>query len=182
MTTETTSSAPLPAPRRVVLTGFMGSGKSTVGVRLARRMGWKFLDVDEVIESEAGTTVAAIFAEHGEAVFREREHETIARLCGEEALVLSLGGGAIEHAASRELLLSSPGTLLVHLEVKLATTLLRCRGTEKTRPILADQANLASRYERRLPLYRLAHLSIPVDSLTPYQVVSAILKAAGLEG
>ncbi|MGB7548820.1 MAG: shikimate kinase, partial [Terracidiphilus sp.] len=73
-----------------------------------------------------------------------------------------------------------PGTLLVHLEVELATTLARCRGTEHTRPVLADQANLASRYQRRLPLYRMAHVSIPVDALTPEQVAEAILQAASL--
>jgi shikimate kinase len=156
----------------------MGSGKSTVGPRLARRLGWKFLDVDDVIEAEAGTTIAAIFAQHGEAEFRAREHATIARLSGEESLVLALGGGAIENPATRELLLTTPGTLLVHLEVSLATTLTRCKGTEGTRPILADQANLASRYERRLPLYRSAHVSIPVDTLTPYQAVDAILRVA----
>jgi shikimate kinase len=69
---------------------------------------------------------------------------------------------------------------MVHLEVELATTLTRCRGTEHTRPILADQANLASRYQRRLPLYRTAHVSIPVDALTPEQAVDAILQAARL--
>ena len=66
--------------------------------------------------------------------------------------MLALGGGAIETQITRELLLSSPGTLVVHLQVELATTLTRCGGTEGTRPVLADQANLAVRYERRLPL------------------------------
>ncbi len=92
--------------------------------------------------------------------------------------MLALGGGAIEHAATRNLLLTAPGTLLVHLEVELATTLARCRGTEQTRPVLADQANLASRYRRRLPLYRTAPVSISVDALTPEQVVEAIVQAA----
>jgi shikimate kinase len=78
------------------------------------------------------------------------------------------------------LLLTTPGTLLVHLEVELATTLARCRGTEDLRPILADQANLASRYQRRLPLYRTAHISIPVDVLTPEEAVAAVLQAAHL--
>ena len=159
----------------------MGSGKSTVGPLLAARLGWRFLDVDDVIEAEAGAAIAAIFARHGEAHFRELERATIARLSAEDALVLALGGGAIETAATRELLLTRPGTLLVHLEVELATTLARCHGTEHTRPILADQANLASRYQRRLPLYRLAHVSIPVDALTPEQAVVMILKAAGLQ-
>ena len=70
--------------------------------------------------------------------------------------------------------------LLVHLEVELATTLARCGGTGHTRPVLADQANLAARYQRRLPLYRMAHISIPADALTPEQVVEAILDAAQL--
>jgi shikimate kinase len=166
-------------PRCIVLTGFMGSGKSTVGPLLAQRLGWSFVDVDDVIEAEAGTTIAEIFARHGEAAFRKQEHETIARLAAGDALVLALGGGAIEHEGTRSLLLTTPGTLLVHLEVELATTLARCRGTEQTRPILADQANLAARYQRRLPLYRMAHLSLPVDALLPLQVVDQIISTLG---
>lgn len=158
----------------------MGSGKSTVGPLVASRLGWSFVDVDDVIEAEAGATIAEIFARHGEAAFRDREHATIARLAAGDALVLALGGGAIERAETRELLLSAPGTLLVHLEVELATTLARCSGTEHTRPVLADQANLANRYHRRLPLYRCAHVSIAVDALTPEQVAKVILQAAGL--
>lgn len=182
MTAPTQSEAqPTAPPRRIVLTGFMGSGKTTVGPLVAKRLGWSFVDVDDVIEAEAGVPIAEIFAKHGEAHFRALEHATIARLCAEgDALILALGGGAIEHEATRDLLRISPGTLLVHLEVELATTLARCRGTEHLRPILADQANLASRYERRLPLYRMAHVSIAVDALTPEQAVDAILRAARL--
>jgi len=165
-------------PRRIVLTGFMGSGKSTVGPLVATRLGWGFVDVDTAVEAEAGTTIAEFFARLGEAAFRDREHAAIARLAASDALVLALGGGAIERAETRELLLASPQTLLVHLEVELATTLARCAGTEHTRPILADHANLARRYSRRLPLYRAAHISIPVDALTPDQVAAAILLAA----
>jgi shikimate kinase len=167
-------------PRRIVLTGFMGSGKSTVGPLLATRLGWNFLDVDAVIETEAGATITELFSRHGEGPFREREHATIARLASGDALVLALGGGAIEKAETRELLVAAPGTLLVHLEVELATTLARCAGSEHVRPILADQANLAARYSRRLPLYRSAHVSIRVDELTPEQAVDAILGAASL--
>lgn len=168
-----------PAPiRRIVLTGFMGSGKSTVGPLLARRLGWRFLDADEVIVADTGISIAEFFARHGEAAFREREHATIARLAEQDALVLALGGGAIETEALRELLLKSPGTLLVHLDVKLETTLARCSGTEHTRPVLADQANLRSRYERRTPLYRMAHVSIAADEITPEQLAEAIVETA----
>jgi shikimate kinase len=166
--------------RRIVLTGFMGSGKSTVGPLLAARLGWQFLDSDNVIEAEAGCTIAELFSRHGEPTFRDLEHSTIARLASADRLVLALGGGAIERDATRSLLLTTPGTLLVHLEVQLATTLARCAGTEGTRPVLADHARLAARYESRLPLYRTAHVSIPSDAITPAQVVDAILTAAQL--
>jgi shikimate kinase len=179
-----------------VLTGFMGSGKSTVGPLVAARLGWRFVDVDDVIAAEAGATIPEIFKREGEAEFRRRERETIARLvsgarlagsdglvpAGDDGLVIALGGGAIEDAATRGLLLTDRETLVVHLEVELATTLARCKGTEDLRPVLADEANLASRYERRLPLYRMAHFTLNVDALTPEQVAEAIVRVAAVGG
>jgi shikimate kinase len=156
----------------------MGSGKTTVGPLVAERLGWNFVDVDDVIAFEAGTTIPEIFAREGETEFRRRERAVIASLARGEKLVMALGGGAIEDPATRELLLTLPETLLVHLEVELATTLARCKGTEHLRPVLADEANLKNRYERRLPLYRMAHVSILVEALAPDQVAEAILRAA----
>jgi shikimate kinase len=158
----------------------MGSGKSTVGPLIADRLGWRFIDVDDVIAAEAGTTIAEIFSRHGESAFRELEHQTIVRLASGQNLVLALGGGAIEREETRDLLLTNPGTLLVHLEVALETTLARCSGTESTRPVLVDQANLSARYQRRLPFYRTAHVSIPADNKTPHEVADAVLHAARL--
>ena len=172
------SSSTSALPRRIVLTGFMGSGKTTVGPLVARRLGWSFVDVDDVIAAEVGCTIPELFRREGEAAFRERERATIARLAGGDALVMALGGGAIEDGETRTLLLTGPDTLMVHLEVELATTLARCGGTEHLRPILADHANLAGRYARRLPLYRTAHVSIAVDALTPEEAAEAIVKAA----
>lgn len=163
--------------RRIVLTGFMGSGKTTVGPLVAACLGWRFIDLDDVIEAEAGCSIADFFARHGEPAFRDLEHSTIAGLVQTDNLVLALGGGAIEREETRELLRNTPGTLLVHLEVELATTLARCSGTDHIRPVLADRENLARRYARRLPLYRTAHVSIPVDERTPEEVVEAILAA-----
>jgi shikimate kinase len=171
----TTDAEPTPV-RRIVLTGFMGSGKTTVGPLVAHKLGWAFVDVDDVIVAETAMSITEYFARNGETAFREHEHATIARLAARDALILALGGGAIEHPATRDLLLTAPGTLLVHLEVELATTIARCRGTEDSRPVLADEANLARRYERRLPLYRTAHVTISADALTPAEVVEAILQ------
>src|ERR1035438_4812850 len=119
----------------------MGSGKSTVGPLLAARLGWRFVDVDDVIEAEAGTKITELFARHGEAEFRRREHEAIARLAESDELVLALGGGAIETEKNRTILLEGAGTLLVHLEVELEATMKRRAGTEGTRPILSVWAS-----------------------------------------
>ncbi len=179
MTTPSRSKSGLKiGPRRIVLTGFMGSGKTTVGPLVAQRLGWRFVDADDVIADEAGCTIADLFRREGEARFRERERAAIARLAEGEGLVLALGGGAIEDASTRSLLEHAQETLLVHLKVELATTIKRCRGTEHLRPVLADQANLARRYDRRLPLYEMAHVTIAVDGLTPAEAAAAIVDAA----
>ena len=158
----------------------MGSGKSTVGPLLGRHLGWKFFDVDDVIEAGCGKKISEIFAQSGEAAFRDLEAATIAHLVDDDGLVLALGGGAIEREETRTLLLHTPGTLLVHLEVKLGTTLARCKGTEGSRPVLADHAHLTARYNKRLPLYRMAHANVHADWLKPKQVMRAVLDAAGL--
>ncbi|MFC5863087.1 shikimate kinase [Acidicapsa dinghuensis] len=163
-------------PVRIVLTGFMGAGKTTVGSLLAKRLGYRFIDADVEIERETGATIAHLFEEHGEPWFRELEHETIQRLLEPEAVILALGGGAIEDDRTRRLLLERNAAKLVHLEASIETVLRRCRGTESVRPVLRDTANLEARYHKRLPLYRLAHLNVPVDSHTPAGVVEIIVE------
>lgn len=165
---------------RVVLTGFMGAGKSTVGALLAARLGWQFIDVDTAIEAMQGASVAALFEKHGEPWFRRLEQETILDFLGIDHLVLALGGGAIEEERTRSILLASAGTRLVHLEVSFDTVLLRCSGTEAVRPVLRDKANLELRYARRLPLYRQAHLSLPVDALDPETVTTTLTSLLSL--
>lgn len=165
---------------RIVLTGFMGAGKTTVGNLLGERLGWRFVDVDAQIEGTAGSSIAELFAERGEPWFRQLEHETIQQLLEADCLVLALGGGAIEDERTRSLLLSLPRTQLIHLEASLETILDRCRGTEDLRPILQDSANLEGRYLKRLPLYRQAHLTLAVDSIHPGAAVEAILNHLGI--
>jgi len=172
-----TSPGTLPPPRRIALTGFMGAGKSTVGALLAKRLHWRFVDVDARIEASTGKAIAQLFEERGEPWFRELEHQTLRELLDANSVVLALGGGAIEDSRTRALLLSAPTTRLIHLEASLETVLRRCQGSEATRPVLRDPEGLAGRYERRLPLYRESHLSLPVDELSPAQVVDAIFVA-----
>lgn len=163
-------------PARIVLTGFMGAGKTTVGSLLAKRLGYPFVDADLEIEKDAGASIAQLFADHGESWFREVEHQTIRRLLEPESLILALGGGAIEDERTRELLLEAGSVRLVHLEASLETVLRRCSGTEPLRPILRDAANLDARYQKRLPLYRLAHVNVCVDDYSPARVVDLVLE------
>jgi len=162
--------------RRIVLTGFMAAGKTTVGTMLAQQLDWPFRDVDTEIEAATGLSVPEIFRIHGEPHFRELEHATIARLLASEPLVLALGGGAIEDPHTRALLLGSPSIHLVNLEASLETTLARSGlAGDLARPVLADRANLEARYNARLPLYRHAHQTVRVDDIGPSAVVQAIL-------
>jgi shikimate kinase len=132
-------SSPVTLPRRIVLTGFMGAGKSTVGRILASRLRWPLLDIDSLITAEHGRTVAQIFADHGEEHFRRLEAEAIARILDPlqqdpphayEQAVVALGGGAIETDAVRELLFSQPSsvpaTVTIFLSAPLPELLARC--------------------------------------------------------
>jgi shikimate kinase len=155
----------------------MGAGKTTVGLLLARRLHWRFLDVDACIEAENGKSIAQLFEAHGEPWFRQLEHETIRRLLDLSSVVLALGGGALEDGRTRDLVLATATTRMIHLEVTLETVMRRCQGTELVRPILRDREHLEERYLRRLPYYRQSHLSVAVDALTPAGVTEAILDA-----
>lgn len=161
----------------------MAAGKTTVGRLLAETLAWPFVDADAAIEAATGLTVPEIFATHGEAFFRQLEHTTIARILHNEPIVLAMGGGAIEDPRTRALLLGSPSVHVVNLEATLETTLARCGPAEtmaSVRPVLADRANLEARYSARLPLYRQAHQTVPVDAVTPIEVVEAILRTLQL--
>jgi shikimate kinase len=131
-------SPPAILPRRIVLTGFMGAGKSTVGRILAARLRWPFLDIDSLITTEHGRTVAQIFADHGEEHFRRLEAEATARVLDPaheySQAVVALGGCAIETEAIRELLFSGysrppsvPATVTIFLSAPLPDLLARCR-------------------------------------------------------
>jgi shikimate kinase len=165
--------------RRIVLTGFMGAGKSTVGALLAERLGWRFLDSDTVIEARMGTTVAEIFSRHGEEAFRRLETETICDHCSVERLVLALGGGAVESSPIREALAGLDQTCVVFLDAPLEVMVARCiaQPGAAERPVLADRERLSARLTARLPHYREAHLTVPTADLTPDAVVEIILEA-----
>jgi shikimate kinase len=165
---------------RIVLTGFMGSGKTTTGRLLAERLGWAFLDLDHEIEARSGLTVPDLFAQHGEPHFRRLEAQALAALLGHSHVVIALGGGAPEELGNRLLLEQTPRTAVIHLAAPFDVLLDRCRTQPNAtaRPNLADTDQALTRYLRRRPLYdRLAAHTIQTATQSPSDTVAAILSA-----
>ena len=155
----------------IVLVGFMGAGKTTIGNLLAARLGLPFTDSDQVIERRAGRPVRQIFAEDGEPAFRALEHQVIAELLDGPAIVLAMGGGAAEHPRTRDKL---AGTQVVYLQVGYDQALLRVGG-DTGRPLLA-RPDLAAVYQRRLGVYAgVATLTVATDDRHPEAVTADIL-------
>jgi shikimate kinase len=161
---------------RLILTGFMGAGKSTVGAILAQDLGWRFIDLDEVIEASSQRTVAEIFRDHGEADFRRRERQAVEQLSNQEQIVLALGGGTVEDESIRLLLIHPPENCLVFLEAPLPELLARCTVKGKVRPLLAAPEALEARHNRRLPHYRAAHVTVTTTGLAPQAVANQVLE------
>ena len=173
------------AAGRIVLTGFMGSGKTTLGRRLAERLGWRFVDLDCAIEKRDGREVAAIFAESGESRFRALETDALVSLLKESQLVLALGGGALETEANRQALAASAQTCTVLLTASFDTLYDRCqRQIEDTadaalalRPLLGDREAAAARLARREIAYRQsAQVILDTTGQRPEQSVDALLE------
>jgi shikimate kinase len=176
---------PALAAERIVLTGFMGSGKTTIGRRLAERLGWRFVDLDSTIEQREGRRVAAIFAESGEARFRAMESDALALALTESHLVLALGGGALDSEANRQALASSSQTCTVLLTASFETLYARCqRQIEKAtdsalpvRPLLGDREAAAARLARRNEAYRqAAQVILDTTGQHPEQSLDALLE------
>ena len=180
-TEPTQTTAPvIPAHlKRLVLTGFMGAGKSTIGRLLASRLSWNFLDLDTHLEHRTGTTIPQLFRDHGEARFRRLESTALASALGHTNTILALGGGTPEDLTNRLLLEQTPGTFTIFLDAPFPTLFDRCMLQDIARPVLEDPAAAQLRFARRHPLYtRISRLTIDTASLTPDQTVEAIL--AGL--
>ena len=148
---------------RIILIGPMGAGKTAIGRRLARKLGWEFVDTDQEIQQRTGVDIPFIFDKEGEAGFRRRESRAIAELLSRDHHVIATGGGAIIAAENRELMTRM--AIVVFLAAEVDTQLDRTR-RGKHRPLLDNpdpRGVLADLYTSRLPLYRQA-ASLEIDT------------------
>ena len=156
----------------IVLVGFMGAGKTTVGRLLAAKLGLPFTDSDPAIEDRAGKPIRQIFADDGEPAFRALEHQVIADLLAGPDAVLALGGGAAEHPATSALLASVP---VVYLHVGFPEAMSRVGG-DQDRPMLA-RPDVTQVYEHRQAAYAsVATLTVDTDGRAPHDIALAILE------
>jgi shikimate kinase len=167
----------------VVLVGLMGAGKSTVGRRLAKRLGLPFVDSDDAIEEAADHSIAEMFERFGEASFRDGERRVIQRLVGGEPKVIATGGGAFIDPATRALILDK--CIAVWLDADIET--LAERVTRRNhRPLLKGKEPLPFLRELaavRNPVYAEAHLRVPSGTAPHEKAVDRILEAlASREG
>jgi shikimate kinase len=161
----------------VVLVGFMGAGKSSVGRRLARVTGLPRFDTDEMIAARFGLTVMEIFRKHGEEAFREAETEALQQIAGKGAAILVTGGGIVLRSENRRLLREA-GTV-VHLSADEETLFTRI-SRRSTRPLLRTEnprATVTELLRTRLPLYReVADAEVDTSLLTHDEVARQILE------
>jgi shikimate kinase len=161
-------------PSRIVLVGFMGAGKSTVGPRVARLLGWTFRDMDRWIEERVGLAVPEIFRQHGEVVFRSEEIR-LAREIGEvRDLVVAAGGGAFAFPETREALQSGAFTVWMRCELHQILDRVRLDGS---RPLAPDRETIGRLFAERQPSYCLADWIVDTTTTGPDDVARAVVEA-----
>jgi shikimate kinase len=176
-----------PPAVRIYITGFMGSGKSTVGPLLAASLRYQFIDLDGTIEAKEAKSVPEIFRERGEPDFRSLERRELLLLSALDGIVVATGGGALTDPGSWEIIRGSG--LLVYLEVPVEILIARLRGRRGRPMIAADDGTplgdeqlrerITSLLRSRRPLYRRADIIVDAGSRSPADTVSAIVKSLG---
>jgi shikimate kinase len=161
----------------------MGAGKSTVGSRLARQLGWRFVDLDERIEEAAGIAIPQFFERHGELAFRQLEADQLRAALGRavefrESTILALGGGTYAQPGAPEFLRNF-GVPVIWLDTPIELLLSRCM-TMTGRPLFRDEPSFRALHAQRVPSYQLADYRVD-SSGDPAAVVAEILRR-GLAG
>ena len=167
--------------RNLILIGFMGTGKTSVGMRVAKSLGWRFVDTDRLITRRAGKSIPAIFAESGEDVFRNLETEVLRKCAGESGQVISTSGGIVTLERNREIL--KDVGYVIWLEASPETIYERVKNN-RNRPLLRTddpQATIRKMLESRRAFYEsTCDLRIRTDDLTMEETCYGVTESARL--
>lgn len=159
--------------RNIVITGFMGTGKSTVGRLVAEQLSWPFLDTDAEIVRRAGKPIADIFAQQGEAAFRQMEARLCRFLAAQRGYVIATGGGMLVDAGNRAVMLSASG-LVVCLTATPEVVEERLRADDNQRPLL--KGDWHALLEQRRSAYAAIPHQIDTSGRSPHAVAEDIIK------
>lgn len=171
-----TDSASGPGDDAIALVGFMGTGKTEVGRRLATRLGADFIDLDAEIEREAGWTIPEIFAREDEAGFRRRERDALEKALRRRNAVVSCGGGVVVSPENLDALLAHPRVVCLTAEPE---TILQRIGEDPNRPLLRGGGEPLDRIREllaaRRELYARIPIQVPTDGFRPSEVVDRVV-------
>lgn len=171
----------VPRNSLIFLVGYRGTGKSTVARLAARRLGWQWIDADEVLEQQAGTTIGRIFGEQGEPGFRQRETEVLEALCRLTNHVVATGGGVVLSAANRHRLKNSGFVVWLNASVETIEQRLQADGQRgDRRPVLTvgGRAEIEQLLRVREPLYQeVADVVVDTSSQSPGEVADQVVQA-----
>jgi shikimate kinase len=162
--------------RNITLVGFMGTGKTTVGRILAKRLGYRFIDVDEEIEREQGVSISHIFSEMGEPYFRQLEKDMIKTLSLKEGLIISAGGGTVVDERNVEAM--KQGGALVCLTAT-PDEIMKRAGNSSNRPLLQvpdPMAKILELMSKREPYYLKADIIVDTTAMTPEEVAAEVIR------
>lgn len=167
----------MPRPKNVVLIGFMGAGKTSAGKVLAQRLGWKFYDLDELIEHREQRTIAAIFATAGEREFRRIESSVLVDLLknglDHGGSVVALGGGCFVQPENREALRQAHATTVL-LNAPIEELERRCKSAIGVRPLAADKTKFEQLFATRQQAYALAEFKVETSGKSIDEVAQEI--------
>jgi shikimate kinase len=165
-----------------VLAGFMGTGKSTIGPPVARRLGRPFIDTDVVIETEMELPISSIFARYGEAIFRERERAICAKLSAVGGQVIAVGGGALMDPANRVALASTGVIILLTCERNVLASRLRELVAREERPLLGRnfEATIDRLLDERKSVYCSIAMQVDTTHLSPEQAAERVVELYSL--
>jgi shikimate kinase len=163
--------------RPVVLVGMMGAGKTTVGRRLATRLGRHFVDSDEEIEKAAGMSIEDMFKAHGEPEFRAGEARVIARLLKEPNLVLGTGGGAFMNADTRALIKDTGVSVWIKADFELLFSRVQRRSNRPLLKTADPRQTLKDLIDKRYPTYALADVTVLSRDVPQEQVATEVMDA-----
>jgi shikimate kinase len=163
---------------RIFLIGFMGSGKSTLGAKLARIINYSYVDMDVLIEETAGMTIPGIFSELGEEVFRKWEHDILLELCSRENVVISTGGGAPCHNKMMQIMKDHGATVYLQLSPEALKT--RLQRSRKERPLIKGKTDedlllyIKSKLGEREPYYSQATYTVDGMDLKAEDLIAVL--------